>query len=354
MGVYLSRKNWYIDYSHNGRRYREKVGPDKKLALTVLQKRKIQIAENKFLDIRREELIKFKELANAYMERHSKLNKKSWKSDAVSVRRLLKTFGEISLCDIKPLDILDYKVQRLKTVSQASANRELACLKCIFSKCIEWDLIRDNPAKKIRLAKEDNSRVRYLDKDEINTLLSNSSDKLKTIIVFAISTGMRKGEMQRLRWEDINFKNDVITLLKTKNGEVRRVPMSTNVKDMLLSMKEHSTSDVVFSLEETGESYNFRKSFETALKKSNITGFRFHDLRHTFASHLAMAGVDLNTVRELLGHKSLDMTLRYSHLSQDHKKRAVELLDCKTVSVMTPPAPTALALSDQTLPNHCS
>ncbi len=344
MGVYFKNSDWYIDFCHNGRRFREKVGPDKKLAQKVLMKRKIQIAENKFLDVREEELIKFKVLANSFLERHAKLNKKSWeRSDAVYIKQLLKTFGEISMCDIKPLDILDYKAQRLKAVSPATVNREIACMKCVFSKCIEWELIRDNPAKKIRLLKENNCRVRYLDKDEITTLLSNSSNKLRNLIVFAISTGMRKGEIQNMRWEDIAFKNDVITLPKTKNGEVRRVPMSTNVKDMLLNMKEHSRSEVVFCDEETGQSYNFRKSFETALKKSNITDFHFHDLRHTFASHLVMAGVDLNTVRELLGHKSLLMTIRYSHLSQDHKKRAVELLDSKTVTVMTPTAPTALA-----------
>lgn len=341
--IYKRRSGkWAIDFCINGRRIREVIGLEKKTAEAALHKRLTEIVENKFLDIRRKELIKFKELANAYMERHSKLNKKSWKSDAVSIRRLLKSFGEISACDIKPLDILDYKVQRIKTVSQASVNRELACLKCIFNKCIDWELIRDNPAKKVRLFKENNCRVRYLDKDEISTLLSNSSEKLRNIITFAISTGMRKGEIQGMRWEDIDFKNNVITLPKTKNGEVRHVPMSTNVRDILLNMKERSTSAVVFCDEETGESYNFRKSFETALKKSNITDFKFHDLRHTFSSHLVMAGVDLNTVRELLGHKSLAMTLRYSHLSASHKMDAVQRLNEKFDTRMSPIAQIAL------------
>jgi integrase len=340
--VYKRRSgNWAIDFCLNGRRIRETIGSCRKVAETVLHKRLTEVAENKFLDIRREENIKFKELAEAYMERHAKPYKKGWeRSDAVNVRQLVETFGEMRICDIKPLKILDYMSQRSKVVAPATVNREMACFKCIFNKCIEWEMIRDNPAKRIRIFKLNNKRVRYLEKDEITTLLRNSSDKLKNIITFAISTGMRKGEIQGMRWKDIDFKNNVITLPITKNGEVRHVPICTNVKDILLNMKERSTSTVVFCDEETGESYNFRKSFETALRKSNIKDFHWHDLRHTFASHLVMAGIDLNTVRELLGHKSLEMTLRYAHLSADHKMRAVQLLERKLDTNLSPQTPT--------------
>jgi integrase len=104
--------------------------------------------------------------------------------------------------------------------------------------------------------------------------------------------------------------------------------MNQTVKDLLISVMKHPKSPYVFCGED-GLPYNYRKSFETALKNSGILNFLFHDLRHTFASHLVMSGVDLNTVRELLGHKSLEMTLRYSHLSPDHKRRAVELLNSR-------------------------
>jgi integrase len=149
---------------------------------------------------------------------------------------------------------------------------------------------------------------------------------------------MRKGEMQNLTWDDIFYERSLIRLKHTKNGDPRHVYLNEAAKKAILSIPKHPESSFVFC-GDAGKLFNFRKSFETALKKSGITDFHFHDLRHTYASHLVMAGVDLNTVRELLGHKSLAMTLRYSHLSQEHKARAVEMLD-KRLRTGTPVAQT--------------
>ena len=139
---------------------------------------------------------------------------------------------------------------------------------------------------------------------------------------------MRKGEILDLRWRDIDIKRGIIHLLDTKNGEKREVPMNEITQKTIIGVLKHSDSQYIFCNNE-GQPYgDIKKSFLTALKKSAIVDFHFHDLRHTFASQLVMSGVDLNTVRELLlGHKSLEMTLRYSHLSPDHKKRAVDVLN---------------------------
>jgi len=135
------------------------------------------------------------------------------------------------------------------------------------------------------------------------------------ILILALNTGMRKSEILWLKWHDIDFKREVIHLYDTKNAE-KRVP-------------KHPSSPYIFC-DKKGQSYgDIKKSFLTAIEKSGIIDFHFHDLRHTFASQLVMSGVDLNTVRELLGHKSLEMTLRYSHLSPDHKKRAVDVLSMR-------------------------
>ena len=144
---------------------------------------------------------------------------------------------------------------------------------------------------------------------------------------------MRKGEIQNLKWNDINFHQGVITLRETKNGEVRHIPINDTVREALIAIPKHPESQYIFC-DKDGLPYNCRKSFETAIQKSGILNFRFHDLRHSFASHLVMLGVDLNTVRELLGHKSLAMTIRYSHLSPDHKARAVEVLSRKIGTVL--------------------
>ena len=184
--------------------------------------------------------------------------------------------------------------------------------------------------------KENNQHLRFLEKDEIIKLITNGPEPLKSIIIVALNTGMRRGEIMGLKWRDIDFRRGVIHLFNTKNGEKREVPMNEEVKNALIGIRKHPKSEYIFTKNDGRPYGDFKKSFFTALKKSDIKEFRFHDLRHTFASHLVMSGVDLNTVRELLGHKSLAMTLRYSHLSPSHKKHAVETLSKHLVPIRSP------------------
>jgi integrase len=150
---------------------------------------------------------------------------------------------------------------------------------------------------------------------------------MDSIVIAAVCTGLRKGEIVHIKWNDIDFANRIIFIANTKNGEKREVPVNDFLTATLKSITKHESSPYVFCDTEGKPYYDFRKSFATALQKAEIKDFRFHDLRHTFASNLVMGGVDLATVRELLGHKSIEMTLRYSHLSQDHKSRAVKIMD---------------------------
>ncbi|MCX5712952.1 MAG: site-specific integrase, partial [Candidatus Omnitrophica bacterium] len=168
---------------------------------------------------------------------------------------------------------------------------------------------------------------RYLEREEIDKLLNNCCEHLKPIVIVALHTGMRKGEILGLKWHDIEIKRNIIHLHDTKNGESREVPMNEIVQKTVIGVLKNPESQYVFCNKDGKPYGNVRKSFFTALTKAGIIDFRFHDLRHTFASQLVMSGVDLNTVRELLGHKSIEMTLRYSHLSPDHKKRAVDILN---------------------------
>lgn len=146
---------------------------------------------------------------------------------------------------------------------------------------------------------------------------------------------MGKSEIQNLKWRDIDFKQGHICLLDQKNGERSYVPLNEPAKNALMRVRKHPSSPYVFC-KPNGETYYLRKSFETTLKKSGILNFRFHDIRHTTASHLAMSGVDLNTIREIMRHKTMSMTLRYAHLSRDHKKRAVEVLAGQMDTIWTP------------------
>jgi integrase len=139
---------------------------------------------------------------------------------------------------------------------------------------------------------------------------------------------MRKGEILNLRWDQVDLKHGFILLEVTKNGERREIPINETLRQNLETQPRHIKSSYVFWYGEVGRPYGeVTKSFNSAVRRAGIKDFTFHDLRHTFASHLVMAGVDLTTVKELLGHKTLTMTLRYAHLAPGHKAKAVELLD---------------------------
>ena len=338
MGIYRKGDDWHIDYRVNGKRKREKIGPNKKLAESVFSKRKVEIAENRYLDIRKNHRVMFGDFADTFLELHSKLNKKPRvaRRDFFLVRSLGSHFSGKYLYEISPQSIERYKAARIKEVAPATVNRELACLKSMFNKAIEWGKAYDNPVRKVKLFRENNKRIRYLEKEEIRKFLDNCPPHLKPIATVAVFTGMRKSEILNLQWKNISFEQGIIYLLDTKNNERREVLMNETVKKALIAVPRHPASPYVFC-HKSGKPYtNVRKSFGATLKKCGIIDFRFHDLRHTFASQLVMMGIDLKTVQELMGHKSIEMTLRYSHLSPDHKKKAVDILDRNMDTFWTP------------------
>jgi integrase len=209
----------------------------------------------------------------------------------------------------------------------------------MYSKAIEWGKVKETPVKKVKLLKGEVKRVRFLLPAEIQALLSNCADHLRPIVTVALHTGMRKSELLNLRRDQLNFEQGIITLEDTKNHERRDIPMNETVKAMLQGIEKKG--GYLFVNEEGQTFANVRKSFDTAVRKSGITDFRFHDLRHTFASNLVMDGVDIMTVKELMGHKDLTMTLRYAHLAPNHKSRAVNILD--RLMPLNPPHPLKAA-----------
>lgn len=327
--VFKRGNNWGIDYVAAGIRRREIVGPNKALAEIALKKKLVMIVENKYLDVKRIPKTRFKELVEKYIELYLKPNRPTWwKSEKHNLRHLVNYFGNRYLHEINPINIEEFRLERLTQVSQNSVNKNVACLRAMFNKAIEWNLFPGrNPASGIKFYKLENKRLRFLEKEEITRLLSVCQGHLKDIIEFAINTGMRKGEIFNLKWHDIDMTNGIIHVLKTKSGQKREVPMNETIKNIFFRVRKDPGSPYVFA-SHTGKAFvEVKHSFYTALKEANIENFRFHDLRHTFASHLVMRGVDLLTVKELLGHKKIEMTLRYSHLSCAHKKRAVMALD---------------------------
>jgi integrase len=202
----------------------------------------------------------------------------------------------------------------------------------MFNKAVEWEMVDEDILKRIRKVKplrDDGKRLRYLSKEECQTLINACDSHLKPIVMTAVNTGMRRGEILGLKWDEhVDLRHGFILLNKTKNGDRREIPINDTLRNTLQGLTRRIDVSYVFYDPATGNPYkDVKRSFKTALKKSKIQDFHFHDTRHTFASHLVMAGVDITTVSRLLGHKSLTMTLRYAHLAPAHMQKAVNILD---------------------------
>lgn len=223
-----------------------------------------------------------------------------------------------------------------KTRTGATANRYLAALShCVSVAIKEWGWLETNPLGKVNRAKEPKGRVRFLEVDERTKLLeacrSSRNKQLYLIVLLAISTGARQGEILGLTWDDVMFDSRRIVLRDTKNTETRAVPLVGPAFDLL---KEHSRvrrldTKLVFPREgiQGNRPISIRESWERAVEKAGIENFKFHDLRHTCASYLAMNGATLAEIAEILGHKTLQMVKRYAHLSDQHVSSVVERMN---------------------------
>ena len=176
------------------------------------------------------------------------------------------------------------------------------------------------------MLKEPPGRVRFLSGGEVDELLNACPHYLKSIVIIALNTGMRRSEILTLKWSDIDFKRKTITLMKTKNNEIREIPINNVLYKELRKIPLHIRSNYVFCNRRGEPFQKVQKGFQSALKRAGIEDFRFHDLRHTFASYLVMSGVYIRTVQQYLGHKKIEMTMRYSHLSPSHLEQGVNRL----------------------------
>jgi integrase len=329
MGVFKKGKNWYIDYYIKGHRKRKKIGPSKKLAEQVLKDVQTKIAKKEYLGILEEKKILFEDFSEQYLE-YSKANKSFstyWRRDRFSVNNLLSAFKGKYLFEITPQMIEKYKASRLEKVEPATVNRELACLKHMYTKAIEWGYVKTNPARMVKKLKEPPGRLRYLKPEEVNALLKACSEHLRPIVVTALNTGMRRNEVFNLKWSQVDLENRKITVINTKNNESRVIPINQTLFKEFLTLSKKSNGEYVFPSKDGDAFKSIRKSFASALKRAGIEDFRFHDLRHTFGSQLVMQGVDIRTVQQVMGHKDIKMTMRYSHLSPEYVQEAIGRLD---------------------------
>ncbi|MBD3285296.1 tyrosine-type recombinase/integrase [candidate division WOR-3 bacterium] len=324
MRVYQRGKRWGIDFSYNGKRVRRLVADTKREALLKLGMIVERIKAEETNGIPASAPRSFDEFAKEYLDfLKAEMTPENYQRESYKVNTLVKSFRDSTLDGITTIQIEQFKLSRRKKVKPASVNREIALLKRMFSRAKDWGYTDKNPASKVKLFKEPPGRIRYLTIEERRLLLEECEGMLFAIVLTALETGMRKGELQRLTWDVVDFDRRNIKVLMSKNNESRILPISDLLVPVLQKLYIARRGAYVFSKPDGSPYGNWRKAFETAKQKAGIKDFRFHDLRHTFASYLVMAGVDIRTVQVLMGHKTIRMTMRYSHLSQAHLLDAV-------------------------------
>lgn len=316
-----------IDFTSRGRRIRKVIGASKREAEAAAIAIKSDIIRDQYKLARPKKQILFKTFAkDDYLELHAKQNKRSWTRDEASIKHLSAYFKKHTLTSITPDLIERYKAKRKEAeAAPATINRELTCLKGIFTKAIEWGKAETNPVKKVKLLKELNQKERILTDKEMKRLIDVASPGLKPILILALNTGMRKGEMLKLKWTAVNFSKGYILIEDGKGGKSRKIPLNFTVKQALSEIKR--ASDYVFCNPETGKHLvDINTSFKTACDRAKITELRIHDLRHTAATKMIERGIDLVTVSKILGHSTIQMTMRYAHPTPENMQRAVDKL----------------------------
>lgn len=296
--------------------------------------------ENRYHDLfdeKKETKITFQELAAKYEEIHQ--GQKCYKGfKDYMVRDLRAKFGDRKLSQISYLDLEDWRKKRMETPTKAgkpraagSVNGELAVFSHMMSKAVEWGMLETSPFKKGKrlMLKCDNRRDRYLSELEIEALLMECPRHLRCIVQVAYLTGMRREELLSLKWDQVRGGFIHLDGSITKSGKARKIPIGDRLDRVFKEVRRENQlkSEFVFCDPQGRRFKEVKRSFQGACRRAGIENFRFHDLRHTFASHLVMKGASLKAVQELLGHADLSMTMRYSHLSQEHLKDSVNLLN---------------------------
>jgi len=310
----------------------------------------------------RKKEITLKQFIDAEYASWREISKKAGKEEIARIRaNFLDEFGDYRLIDIIPLNIERWRVRRLKNkIMPTTINRDVSALRTALFRAQDWEFIENNPLSKLKpIPIEKGGIVRYLEVEEEKRLRialdaridemsaarkradewrkdrgydergSIAADYLKPMVLIAINTGLRRGELFGITWSDVNFKKSLLTIPASisKSKRARHIPLNDEAY-MIIKEWYNIAGDqkFIFTNKDGKKFTTIKKAWESLKKKAKIKNFRWHDFRHHFASKLVMASVDLNTVRELLGHADMHTTLRYAHLTPEHKANAVSKL----------------------------
>ena len=334
-GLRWKNNRWYMYYKLEGKQHEKSTRTTNRVEARIIRNRWIEdiLAGKKLTHPRR---ATFTDFVERYISEVAQYQK-SWESKRSMLKLLLDMFGDKKVSSLRRAD-LELMIQELRLKpyyrkdlpfyrSTATVNRYIALFHALTSQAERWNLISLETARDIhsvRLAKEENERMRRLTNEESLRLLEACNDKLYPIVFVGLFTGMRLSEILTLTWKQIDFATGFIRLEKTKAGKVRNVPMSDQVTELLSAMPRNIKGHWVFpNRHNTGRRTTVKNEFPRACKRAGLTNLHFHDLRHTFASNCAMAGATEHELMTLLGHSSTRMVRRYTHLSQQHLQSRV-------------------------------
>ncbi len=339
ISIVKNGKYYFYDFVHEGKRYRKSCRTtDKKLAEQIeISVRNDVIKKGNSLPTNRNKNLLFKTAWEKYLDNIAGSDTgKTIERKIVAALHFLPFLENKRLSDISTLDIKNYQAERKieilanpknngKTeaeISFRSVNLEISILRHFFNFCIEHEYISQKPTIGVKRLNE-LTRLKTLSDEDIKKLIAGATNKLtKDIISFLVFTGCRKGEALSLKWDDVDLKNGIIAVKGTKTKYDRHIPISDVLKSILNSIEKKDDCSYVFN-KNGAKIGDFKRSFHTACRNAGLKDLRIHDLRHVFASKMVMNGTSLYITGELLGHRTTQMTKRYSHLVPDTLKKAV-------------------------------
>ena len=337
MAIYLRGKSWYYDFYHHGARYTGSFGPvSRSVAKEELARKKAAVLETRLNPAKARKSPRFDTFVEDYLTWVT-ANCKPLTVDRVrqTLARFTVFIGPKRLNEVTPWHLEQWKKLR-KDAGKApgTVNTELATLKSVFAKAKAWGKLSEHPGTSVKLLQNPRHKIRFLSEEEEARLLAVCSPALRRVVQVGLLTGFRRQELASLRPEDVDMQNGTISVAAcySKNGESRTLPVGPRLKAVLQEALAASGSAPTVLVNDFGRPWHLDTlsgQFRAACQEAGIGSLGPHVLRHTFASRLVMAGVDLPTVQELMGHKNIEMTLRYSHLSPHHKRTAMETLEAR-------------------------
>jgi site-specific recombinase XerD len=335
MALYRRGRIWYADYYANGERFQESTGTanrreaEKHLALRIAE-----VQRGVFV---KPVNITLPELGNRYIE-YAKVHKRSWKRDVQMLGNLQAFFGPSKLRDITALRVEDYQQARVKDVCPATSNREMALLKHMFNMAERWGQHHGaNPVRLVKFLPENNLRFETLSEEQEERLLMASPPYLREMILFAINTGLRTSDIFNLQWMEVDIEQRRLKRIVKKSDKPLSLPLNETAFGIIEARLAVQHGPYVFYSPMTGDRFkDVKGALLAAVKRAGLPKITWHMFRHTFASRLTRDGVDLVTVKDLLGHSDISTTMRYAHSNDEAKRRAVQKLrnSDKTVTVV--------------------